>query len=312
MKIKVKKKLRQWLLYRIVEGVFLLFVGLVKFFPLRLFRRFSPPMFKLLIYFFVPKKRVMKNLGAAFGATYASATRRGLARGVQEHYVRNLIDCFVQLRLPEHVREIVTIEGIENLEAGLAKGRGIVALGAHIGNFVLVGARLGMEGYPFHTLFRIPQDQRIRAIIDRYLPCFYQKVIPSTPRRAAVVKVLDALKRNEIVFILADNLKKGKVRTQLFGQPVRSPRGPVSLAMRSGATVLPIYLIRAYGGKLRMVIKPEIPMIRNGNLNADIAQNTHRIAHYLEDLIRHYPDQWNWLTIRLRSSLVDKVPVPEF
>jgi len=99
--------------------------------------------------------------------------------------------------------------------------------------------------------------------------------------------------------MLADNLKKGKIPTSLFGQTVFSPRGPVSLALRSGAAVLPVYLIRNYQGGLDLVIAQEIPMMRNGNLAADIVRNTDSTMVYLEDLIRSYPDQWTWLTVRM-------------
>lgn len=299
--MKVKKAYR-WLLYRFLEGSFLIFFGLLRLLPLDPFRRLSTPMFKLLIYFVVPRRRIIKSIGAAFGETYSAATKKGLAKGVQEHFVKNLSDCFLQLCHPEYAREMVTIQGIENLEAALAKGKGIIALGAHIGNFVLVGARLGMDGYPFRTLFRMPPDQRIRSVIGRFLPNFYQEIIPSSPRRLAVRQVLKALKQNEIVFMLADNLKKGKVQTLLFGQRVSSPRGPVSIALRSGAAVVPLHLIRNYQGGLHLIIEPEIPMMRNGSLAADISYNTHQTVRYLETLIRRYPDQWNWLTVRMRTD----------
>ena len=295
------KKFYRWSLYRSLEGIFFLFLGLLRLLPVDFFRRLSTPTFKLLISILIPRRRIIKNLAAAFGETYSPATRKGLAKGVQEHFVKNLMDCFLQQVHPEHARAIVAIKGIENLEAALAKGKGIIALGAHIGNFVLVGARLGMDGYPFHTLFRIPSEQRIRSIIDRYLvPYFHQHIIPSLPRRTAVRQILNALKKNEIVFILGDNLKRGKVQTLLFGQQVPSPRGPVSLALRSGAAVVPMYLIRNYQGGLHLMIEPEIPMTRNGSLSEGITQNTQRIVDYLETLIRRYPDQWNWLTVRMR------------
>jgi KDO2-lipid IV(A) lauroyltransferase len=120
-----------------------------------------------------------------------------------------------------------------------------------------------------------------------------------------VKRIAAALKRNEIVFILADNLKRGKIQTRFFGQTVRSSRGPVSLAFRSGAPVLPMYLIRDYDGRSRLVIEPEIPLTRNGRLPEDIEENTRRITHYLETLIRRYPDQWNWLTVRMNSGPAD-------
>ena len=236
----------------------------------------------------------------------AKPTRRALRRDWREEFrftsPRNLQDCIQQWFYPNHVRETVTVKGLENLEAALEKGRGVIALGAHIGNFIFAGARLGMDGYAFHTLFRIPADQWVRELIQQNLSCFHQKLIPAIPRKAAVRRVLDVLRNNEIVFILADNLKRGRVNTRFFGQPVLSSRGPVSLALRSGAAVVPIYVIRNYGGRLDLVIDPEIPVSRNGNLSGDIVTNTHRITLYLEGLVRRYPDQWSWLTVRMRGD----------
>ena len=285
-----------------MEGIFFVFLGLLWLLPPDIFRRVSMPFLSFLIAFLVPRGRIVKNLGAAFGEVYSEASKKGLAKGVQEHFVRNLVDCFLQLHHPGYAREIVGITGKENLAAALAKGNGVIALGAHIGNFVLVGTRLGVEGYPFHTLFRIPSDPRIGTIICNYLPPrLRQRVIPSRPKRVAVRQILSALKRNEIVFILGDNLKKGKVQTLFFGQRVSSPRGPVSLALRSGAAVVPLYLIRNYQGGMDLIIEPEICLTRNGRLSEDITQNTHHIVDYLENLIRRYPDQWNWLTVRMRK-----------
>jgi KDO2-lipid IV(A) lauroyltransferase len=294
------KKPLDWLLYRCLEGVFFICWGLLRLLPPNVGRRSLRPALTIIIYLMNPRRRIVKNISAAFGETYSAATKSGLAKGVQDHFVRNLTDCLLQLVDSEHARRDVAVEGLENLQAALARGNGVIALGAHIGNFVLVGTRLGMEGYPVSTLFRMPADRRLKNIIDRHLPSFHQQVIPSRPRRAAVRRVFTALKRNEIVFILGDNLKKGKVRTFLFGQRVHTPRGPVTLALRSGAAVVPMYLIRNYRGGLQLVIEPEMLLIRNGNVYEDVTGNTRQIVRYFESLITRYPDQWNWLTVRMK------------
>jgi lauroyl/myristoyl acyltransferase len=95
------------------------------------------------------------------------------------------------------------------------------------------------------------------------------------------------------------NLKKGRIDALLFGQRVPSPRGPISLALRSGAPLVPMVLVREYHGGMELIIEPEIEMTRNGALANDIAENTQRVVLYLESLIRYYPDQWNWLTVRM-------------
>ena len=291
---------KSWLSYRAIEAIFYLFDAAVRRLPPKLFRRLSAPLFQALISVAIPRRRIFRNLTAAFGESYSPATRKGLAKGVQEHFAKNLTDCFWQLRDPDHARATITVEGLEKLDAALARGKGVIALGAHIGNFVLVGTRLGAEGYPFSTLFRLPSDNRIKDAIVRRLSLYRQRVIPSQPRRLAVRRVVEALKRNEIVFILGDNLKRGKVDAFFFGQRVPSPRGPVSLALRSGAALVPMYMIRNYQGDLHLVIEPEVLLIRDGNIYEDVSGNTRRIVEYLEKLIARYPDQWNWLTVRMK------------
>ena len=70
--------------------------------------------------------------------------------------------------------------------------------------------------------------------------------------------------------------------------------------MRSEAALVPMYLIRNYRGDLQLVIDSEILLIRNGNVYEDVTENTRQIVRYLEGLIGRYPDQWNWLTVRLK------------
>jgi len=302
---------KSWIAYRSIEAIFHILAAAARLLSPRLFRRLSAPLFQLLIYAALPRRRIFRNLTAAFGETYSPATRKGLAKGVQEHFAKNLTDCFLQLADPGHARATITVEGLERLDAALGRGKGVIALGAHIGNFVLVGTRLGSEGYPFSTLFRLPSDNRIKDTIARHLSSviYHQRIIPSQPRRIAVRRVLQALKQNEIVFILGDNLKRGKVDTFFFGQRVPSPRGPVSLALRSGAALVPMYMIRNYQGELHLVIEPGVLLIRNGNIYEDVSANTRRIVEYLEKLIARYPDQWNWLTVRMKRHRRFSVPI---
>ncbi len=293
------KKCQLWLAYRISKAALLLFRGSFRALPIRLFRLMVGSVTGVIITVFLSRRRIMENVNKALGETCSVATKKGLAKGVKFNIGRNLQDCILQWLDPRYVIEHVTVAGIENLEAALARKKGVIALGAHLGNYVLVGARLGIEGFPFHTLFRVPSDKRVEEMIHQIVGSFHQNIIPSHPRKVAVTRILSALKENEIVFMLADNLKKGRIPTSLFGQTVFSPRGPVSLALRSGAAVLPVYLVRNYQGGLDLVIAREIPMMRNGNLAADIVRNTDSTMVYLEDLIRSYPDQWTWLTVRM-------------
>ena len=297
-----RRRLSDRATYRVIEGIFLVYYFILRFLPRDSFRRIATPTLRTIVRVLIPHRRIVKNLHAAFGRAYSNETKDGVARGVQENFTRALVDCFLQLADPGRVGRKIAIEGSENLVSALARGKGVIALGAHIGNFVFVGTRLGMQGYRVSTLFRVPEDQRLRSIIDRHLPAFHQQIIPSRPRRAAIWRITEALKKNEIVFILGDNLKKGKVETSLFGQRVHTPRGPVSLALRTGAALVPMHLVRQYDGKLRLIIEGELLLIRSGSVYENVSDNTRRIVRYLEGLIGRYPDQCNWLTVRLRKA----------
>ena len=134
------KKFQMWLAYRMAEGVLFLFRKGFKALPVGMFRLVTGSVAGTLISIFLSRRKIIKNLDKVLGETYSPATKKGLARGVQWNIGRNAQDCIFQWLDSRYVFENVTVTGIENLEAGLAKGKGVIALGAHLGNYVLVGA----------------------------------------------------------------------------------------------------------------------------------------------------------------------------
>ena len=297
------------LIYRVWEGLWRFLIQVLRVTPPERFKRLCTPVLTLLVRCAVPRRRIVAVMDAAFGDSYTPAAKRGLARGVQQRIVENVLDCLVQMGYPERLRGVLDIQGQENLDAALAKGRGVIALSFHLGNFVLLSAAMAAAGCPVHTLIRFLDDERLNKLVLHHSRAFFTELMPSLPRREAVKKILGALRDNGAVMMLADNLKRGELETTLFGQPVRTARGFVSLALRTGAAVLPVYLVRGHSGGLQLVIEPEMEMVRTGEMGADLAANTDRIMRLLEELVRRYPDQWYWLTVKLAGQV--QSPPPE-
>ena len=289
----------QWLFFRVCGGLLHVLFRVLRTTSPEGFRRFARPVVRLVLSLALSRRRLVTVMDAAFGASWAPATKLGLARGVQRQCAEAAVDSLLHLGHPERLRGVLRVRGLEHLDAALAKGHGVIALGFHLGNFLLVGAGLGLRGYSIHCLFRFLDDERFMDVVLRHSRAFFAGLIPSMPRRDAVGKILAVLRDNQTVLILGDNLKRGEVETRLFGRPVRSARGPVSLALRSGAAVLPVYLIRNDSGELELVIEEELKLARTGDLHADLQANTDRIMECLEALIRRYPDQWYWLTAKI-------------
>ena len=289
----------RWLAYRLGEGLWRLLLRVLGVMPPDGFKRIFTPVVGFVVFCAVPRRRIVAVMDAAFDDSYTTANKHALARGVQRSIADNVLDCLVQMGCPERLREVLDIRGLEHLEAALSKGHGVIALGFHLGNFVLLPAAMGVAGHPVHGLIRFVDDERLANLVRHHSRSFHVELIPSLPRRQAVGRILGVLRDNRIVVMLADNLKRGELETSLFGQPVRTARGFVSLALRTRAAVVPIYLVRGREGRLQLVIEPEMEMVRTAELSADLAANTGRIMRLLEALVRRHPDQWYWLTVRL-------------
>ncbi len=290
---------RHRVFFRVCTGLVHVLLWLLRRTSAERFGRFARPVVRTFVSLAVSRRRMTAIMDAAFGESCAPATKRGLAKGVQRQCADGIVDCLIHVGHPERLRGIVRIRGIDHLDAALRRGRGVIALGFHFGNFLLLGAALGLQGYAVHCLFRFLEDERFMELVRRHSRRFFAGLIPSIPARDAARKILAVLGGNDVVLILGDSLKRGELETRLFGRPVRSSRGAASLAIRSGAAVLPMHLVRGYAGEPELVIEEEMEMVRTGDLRRDVQANTDRFMERLEDLVRRYPDQWHWLTARI-------------
>jgi KDO2-lipid IV(A) lauroyltransferase len=147
--------------------------------------------------------------------------------------------------------------------------------------------------------------------LDHYTLKIGQKMIHARPRRKAIVELVKVLRDNQIAVVIADEYRSGRgISVPFFGRTVLARRGPATLAMRTGAAVVPMVLVRDQAARLKLIIDPELEIIRSGNPKADIRTNTLRITQWLERTVRSYPDQWNWMNIRWQQPW-DKAPIGE-
>jgi KDO2-lipid IV(A) lauroyltransferase len=107
--------------------------------------------------------------------------------------------------------------------------------------------------------------------------------------------VVRALKANHVVCLLSDRAIGGSgVEVEFFGERTLLPAGPATLALRTGAPLLPTAIY--FRGRVHEgVVRPAVPLDREGRLRDDVARVTQRLAHELEALIRAAPEQWHLL-----------------
>lgn len=199
---------------------------------------------------------------------------------------------FPKLR-PEDLDRLVRIEGWEHLRAATRAGKGLIFASIHFGNFEVGGARIAGE-IPLNVIADDLENQRL---MDLLVGNRAHKNINIHSPKGAARKVLQALRRNEMVGLMMDlgprALAFDTVETSFFGAPARFPRVVADLARVSGAPIVVAAVVRERDNSFRGVALPPIYVEQDRRTSGDSARAvTEAIARGLEELIRRCPDQW--------------------
>jgi KDO2-lipid IV(A) lauroyltransferase len=241
------------------------------------------------------------NLRLAFPDLDEREHRR-IKRGVFRNLGRLLgeISQFPRLNR-ENISSIVVYEGLENYLNAVAEGRGVILLTGHIGAWELSVYAHSIYGHRMSFLARRIDNPMVERLAESYRARYGNR---SIDKRGSVREVLKTLKSGGVVGILADlntSCEEG-VFCDFFGVKACTTAGVATLALRTGAVVLPGYLIWDEKARIhRLHFEPPIETINTGNQKEDVIANTARYAKVLESIIRRRPDQWLWIHRRWRT-----------
>jgi Kdo2-lipid IVA lauroyltransferase/acyltransferase len=289
------KKFLYRFLYRTAEYCLRAIIFLVPRIPHRLLVLLTSATVRLTFVILWPYRKLMEeNVSMALSDESLSVERKKtLARIAWRNFIQGLYETACALYASrDALCASVSIEGEEYLKRALEKGKGVIAFGVHLGNFTMIGPRVAAAGYPFSILVKHPPDERLARLLDGYRAKAGVKTISAKPRTQAARQILGALKRNEVVLMLPDVFKPGSVNAQFLGSPVYIRRGPVTLALRVGAAVIPMLITRDADDHLTLRISPEIDLVKTGNAQEDVAANLALFIRHMEGMVRRYPDQW--------------------
>jgi KDO2-lipid IV(A) lauroyltransferase len=193
----------------------------------------------------------------------------------------------------------IPLEGAEHLEAALAEGRGAFLLCGHIGNWELGGARIG-RSFPVTTLTRPFTNPLVDAFVtERRRQAGARTMDPKN----ATKEILRMLQRGEVVGMVLDqsSLFREGVFVPFLGRPACTSFGLAMLAIRTGAPVVPGYILREGGGH-RAWLEPAIPPVLEGDREERIGRTTARYTAAIEACVRRHPDQWFWVHNRWKRQ----------
>ena len=193
----------------------------------------------------------------------------------------------------EAAQLVDSVEGYEGILEGRAKGKGVLLLTAHLGNWEVGGLMLAEVKQPIHVVL-VPD---IYPAVERARRRLHARAgvgeIPIDSSFGPTLAVLRALEGNAIVAMQGDrDFNNTGVAVPFFGRDAFFPRGPLRVAMATDAVVLPAFIVRVREGRYRAVVEKPLEIERGGDREAALRENLRRYVEILERYVRVSPEQW--------------------
>ncbi len=250
-----------------------------------------------IIYALLPRlrKTAQVNLRIAF-PEWSEAQRKVVVRGM----LRNLGWMAAEFaRFPKYTKEniaqIVALDGHENFLEGQRRGKGVLYLTGHIGAWELSSFAHALYGFPLHYMARRIDNPRIDALVNGYRCLSGNRPIFKNESARVMLKVL---KEAGTIGILADQntMPQEGAFVDFFGKMASTTTGIARMALHTDAAVVPGYAIwDEASGKYRLRFEPPLELIRTGDMERDVFENTQKFTKVIEQIIRKYPEQWVWV-----------------
>jgi Kdo2-lipid IVA lauroyltransferase/acyltransferase len=212
----------------------------------------------------------------------------------------------------ENIEDVVILDGHENFLAGHSRGKGVLYLTGHIGAWELSSFAHALYGYPLHFMARPLDNKRLDAMVNHYRGLSGNKPIFKNESARTMLRVL---KDAGTVGILADqNTMPGEgVFVDFFGKTACTTTGIARVALHTDAAVVPGF---AYWDenlrKYRLRFEPPVELIRTGNTEQDVFENTQRFAKVIEEIVKKHPEQWVWIHGRWKTRPKGEAPLYDF
>jgi KDO2-lipid IV(A) lauroyltransferase len=249
------------------------------------------------------RKLAEENLGRAYGDKWSDMKIRLVSRECFVKMALNAADVIQSRnRTAGDLRKLVDVEGMEHFDRAFGRGKGVVAVTGHIGNFELLAAWFAaVKKIPLSVIGRRLYDDRLDQLVVLNRQRFGIENIPSD---ASAKTVFSVLKVGRMLGVLID-LDSSKIAGEFvpfFGIPARTASGPIVIGRRTASPVVPMAMFRTEDDRFKIRILPSIDIPRTEDKEADVLKALTQCNRALEELINLDPTQWAWIHDRWKSK----------
>jgi KDO2-lipid IV(A) lauroyltransferase len=217
---------------------------------------------------------------------------------------------------------MIAVKGLEKIDSALSREKGVVLLIAHFGSNRLVMPALGFRGYKINQVAGKPTEWI--KILGNELSLVSRKILEleheneqHLPANFIYVfrsmrPIFNCLKNNEIVCVAIDGgggIRKEKIK--FLGREAMISDGPFRIARKTGATILPAFIVRQQDDSHRLIIEDAILAESNLSKEEDNSNGLNNFMNILEQYVDQYPCHYA-LRLALGRMLMEKDPIPFF
>lgn len=246
-------------------------------------------------------KQAYPELGTREAVQMARGSLLNMGRSIVEF---GLFPFLTARELPK----LVEIKGLENFERAIAKGKGVLFLGVHLGNGDLGIAALSRMGYPISL---ISKNFKLKWLNDLWFGMRERHGTRFISPENSSFQILRALKSRRNIFFVLDQFMGPPIgcRTTFFNRETGTAMGLAIIAHRSGAPVVPAYTYRRSDGRHQIVLLPEVAWqdasLEGQKADSDdveiITSMTQIYTDTIEAIVRQHPEQWMWIHRRWKK-----------
>lgn len=236
------------------------------------------------------RKYVKENLRVIFPEKSNREIRRIRIR-MARNFAKYLVDFFRFEKLDvEYIKKNIRIENVTYFDEAISKNKGVVVLSAHLGNWELGAVVVALLGYHFWVVALPHKEKKVNDFFNFQRESKGIKIIPLGK---AARKSLDILRDNGLLALAGDRDFTGKgAIIDFFGKPAIFPEGPAALSLKTGASIVPGFMLRNPDDTFTLRIEKPLEFTSTGDKNEDKKQLMKKYIKIFEQYIRQYPDQW--------------------
>ena len=232
----------------------------------------------------------------------SSKARKKILRRLFRNLGWQLVEfCRMPRYTAANTRGWIRTEGLDNYSRAQARGRGVLVLTGHLGAWELSSFYHSLMGHPMGMVIRRLDNRLLDEYVNR-IRCLYGNYVLHKDDFAR--GLLTAMRAGETVGILMDtNMTPPQGEfVRFFGIPACTASGLARVALKTGAAVLPGFLVWEPGENQYVLhFSPELVFTETGDHDADILSATQQCNDVLESWIRRYPEQWLWIHRRWKT-----------